>query len=347
MQKPSRLSLALRVAVSASLVLFSACKDSNGETSSKAAAPVQDAQTKPQVAVAGPAPVAPVQEAAVARLGQVQVGADELALQLKGITSAQYQLLQQNRGSLEQWLRERLAEKALYEQALNQGWDDKPEIRQSVEQARRQLIVQSYLQSVSQPPESYPSDAELTQTYERNQAALQVPARYRIEQLFLPFTGQSDSDGKLKAQADEIVQKIRKSGNFAAVAQDLEKQAPGQVSRSETPLLPLEQLLPETRAAIAQLKTGQISEPVRSASGWHVLHLLHGEPARAATLDEVRGQLVRLMREQRQQDIAFSYLNGLLDTGTVTIDGGELSKVLERSAPEGTLATQVQPDAKP
>lgn len=340
MQKLSRTSLALRLAMGASLVLLSACKDSNGEPSAQPAQAEQNAPAQPATAAAPPAAGS---EIAVARLGQVQVGAEELALQLQGISRAQYQLLQQNRASLEQWLRQRLAEKALYEQALNQGWQDKPEVRRSLEQARRQLIVQSYLHSVSQPPDAFPSEDELTQTYERNKAALQVPARYRVEQLFLPFTGQADSDGKLKAQADELVQKMRKSGNFSAVVQELEKQSPGLASRSETPLLPLEQLLPETRAAIAQLKTGQVSDPVRSSSGWHVLHLLQSEPSRAATLDEVRAQLTRLMREQRQQDIAFSYLNGLLDTGTVTIDGGELTKVLERSA----AVVQADPAAAP
>ena len=74
---------------------------------------------------------------------------------------------------------------------------------------------------------------------------------------------------------------------------------------------------------------GAVSDAVQSAAGFHVLKLTAQQPARTATLDEVRERLTQALRAQRQEQIAKAYLEGMLNTATLSIDGAELNKVLE------------------
>ena len=96
----------------------------------------------------------------------------------------------------------------------------------------------------------------------------------------------------------------------------------------DTGLQPLQQLVPEVRGAVARLKVGAVSDPVQSAAGFHVIKLTEQQPARTATLEELRDQLTQALRAQRQEQIAQAYLDGMLNTATLSIDGAELNKII-------------------
>ena len=73
---------------------------------------------------------------AVATLGQVVVSQEELQQFLQVLPAAQREAMRNDRVVLEQWLRSRLAEKAVVEQAKAQEWDKKAEIRSAIEEAQ-------------------------------------------------------------------------------------------------------------------------------------------------------------------------------------------------------------------
>lgn len=131
-----------------------------------------------QAALAKPSASAAA-EPAVARLGALQVAPDELKALLAEVPAETRAQLSENRDALERWMRARLAEKALYEQASAQDWQQRPQVKTLIDAAARQIVLRTYLESVSTVPEDYPSDAELQAAYQANKAQLAVPALYR------------------------------------------------------------------------------------------------------------------------------------------------------------------------
>jgi len=91
----------------------------------------------------------------------------------------------------------------------------------------------------------------------------------------------------------------------------------------------LNQLLPEMRPVVGKLKKGDVSAPVQSGQGFHVLKLVDMTPQATPTLAEVRDSLRNAMRQKRQQDAAAAYLQGLLSNQTVTVDGPALNAVVD------------------
>jgi peptidylprolyl isomerase len=280
------------------------------------------------VAAQQPAPLV-TNEPAVARLGNQQVSPEELKALLATLPTEAGEQLRANRGALESWIRSRLAEKAVLEQADAQGWRQRPEVERQTRAATEQIVFRDYLQSVSQVPADYPSAAELQQAYEAGKAGWVTPPMYRVSQIFLGVADPQTLE-TVRKQALELSKKVQAAPTeFAALASQYSQDRASAERGGDTGLQPLQQLMPEVRGVVARLKVGAVSEPVQSAAGFHVIKLTEQQPARTATLEELRERLTQALRAQRQEQIAKAYLEGMLNTATLSIDGAELNKVLE------------------
>ena len=282
------------------------------------------------VAAQQPSPVMPVAAGpAVARLGNQQVSPEELQALLATVPAQTREQLRGNREALERWIRARLAEKAVLEQADAQGWAQRPDVARQTRAATEQIVFRDYLRSVSQVPAEYPSAAELQQAYDAGKANWQTPPMYRVSQIFLAVSDSASLE-TVRKQAAELSKKAQSApADFAALATQYSQDRVTAERGGDTGLQPLQQLVPEVRSAVARLKVGAVSDPVQSAAGFHVIKLTEQQPARTATLEELRDQLTQALRAQRQEQIAQAYLDGMLNTATLSIDGAELNKILE------------------
>ncbi|WP_017906999.1 peptidylprolyl isomerase [Pseudomonas asplenii] len=266
---------------------------------------------------------------AVARLGNQQVAPEELKALLATLPADSREQLRSNRTALESWIRTRLAEKAVLEQADAQGWRQRPEIEQQTRAATEQIVFRNYLASVSQVPADYPSAEELQQAYDSGKSQWQTPALYRVSQIFLAVSEQSSLES-VRKQAVELSRKAQAAPDeFAALASQYSQDSETARRGGDTGLQPLQQLVPEVRGALSRLKVGQVADPVQSPAGFHIVKLTELQPSRTATLDELRDRLREALRTQRQQQIAKAYLEGMLNTATLSIDGAALNQVLE------------------
>ncbi|CAD0265666.1 peptidylprolyl isomerase [Pseudomonas veronii] len=266
---------------------------------------------------------------AVARLGNQQIDVPELKSVLASLPAESREQLRGNRGALEGWLRSRLAQKAVLEQADAQGWRQRPEVEQQTRAATEQIVFRDYMLSVSQVPADYPSAAELQQAYDAGKAQWMTPPMYRVSQIFLALNDPQSVD-VVRRQAQELSRKAQAApGDFAALATQYSQDPDTAQRGGDSGLQPLQQLVPAVREAVSRLKVGAVSEVVQSPAGFHVLKLTAQQPARTATLDELRERLTQALRAQRQEQIAKAYLEGMLNTATLSIDGAQLNQVLE------------------
>lgn len=266
---------------------------------------------------------------AVARLGDLQVDAKDVKALLAQLPAASQQQLRGDRAALETWLRARLAEKALYQQAEAKGWSQRPEVQAQTRAAVEQIVLRSYLSSMTQVPQSYPSEAELEQAYEASKASVQVPAVYRLSQIFLSVPDEQAADS-VRDQALALSKRAHAAGaDFAELARTYSQDQGSAARGGDIGPQPLAQLLPEARGVVPKLKVGEVSEPLRSSLGFHIIKLTEAQPARVASFDDVRGQLREALRAQRQEQLAKAYVDGVLNSGTLSIDGAALNQVLE------------------
>lgn len=274
-------------------------------------------------------------ESPIANLGSINISAAEVQQLLRAMPEGERAKVKSNREGLENWLRQRLAGEALLRDAQRKKWAERPEVKSRIDAAVKEtttrIVTGTYLESLVKLPAGFPSDAELRAAYERNQSQLNIAPTYRVAQIFLPVA--LDADGAtiaaVRSKAAELTKQAR-TGDFAALAKEHSQDAWSASKGGEVGNLPLAQLLPETREIVSSMQPSQVSEPVRSASGFHVLKLLASQPARPATLEEVKPTLQAALREQRQQELANEYLSKLAPSSEVKIDNAALEAALQR-----------------
>lgn len=265
----------------------------------------------------------------VARLGDQQVDTNDLKALFDQLPAASREQLSGDRTALEAWLRARLVEKSLYQQAEAKAWSQRPEVASQTRAAVEQIVLRSYLNSITQVPEDYPSQQELEQAYEASKASLQVPAVYRLSQIFLSVPDEQATES-VRNQAQALSKRAQAAGaDFAELARTYSQDQGSAQRGGDIGPQPLAQLLPEVRSVVPKLKVGAVSGPLQSTLGFHIIKLTEAQPARVATFDEVRGQLREALRAQRQELAAKQYVNEMINSSTLSIDGAVLSKVLE------------------
>jgi peptidylprolyl isomerase len=106
----------------------------------------------------------------IARIGDSEVTAGELRTAIANLDPNTQAAAAKDPQALSKLVRLILAQRLVLKEALEKKWDQNPGVVNTLNQVRNNAIAQTYLQSVSTPPETYPSDAEVQTTYDANKA---------------------------------------------------------------------------------------------------------------------------------------------------------------------------------
>jgi peptidylprolyl isomerase len=231
---------------------------------------------------------------------------------------------------LERLVRNELLRKAVLAEARQKGWDKRAELQPLIERARDQVVVSAYLGSLTRPAEAYPSEEELKQFYEANKTQLKAPAQYQLAQIFLAVSDDAD-----KARANdaakritELASRLAKPGtDFARQARENSEHKDSAAKGGDLGWLAEGQLVPEIRSALVKMVKGEVSAPIRTAAGWHLVKLLDRKPAAVRPLEEVRANLIAAVRQRKAQELERAYLETLASKSKPTINQIELNKL--------------------
>ena len=291
---------------------------------------------KPAASAAGAAgqkPVAPASHASVplTTLGAISVDRAEIDTLLDSLPPEQAAQLKGDRAAVERVIRARLSEKALVAQARDQGWTEKEDVKRTIALATEQTVFRSYLDSVSLPPETYPSQAELEAAYESSKSQFIQPASFRISQIFLAAPeGDANAVAQARKQAADILKRARaRQADFAAIARSSSQDSGTAKNGGDMGLFVLPQIVPELRGVVQGMKAGEISEPIQLRGGIHIVKLTERNEQSVAPLDAVKDRLRTALRSQHQEQAARAYLDNLLNAGTVSIDGKAISTLVQ------------------
>jgi hypothetical protein len=269
-------------------------------------------------------------EELVGKMGDVELHSTELKAILEAQPPDLRRQLATDPAALERLVRSELMRKAVLNEAKQKGWDKRQELQPLIERARDQVIVSSFVSNVAKPGDGYPSEEEIKQFYESNKAQLLAPAQFQLAQIFLPA-----AEGADKAKAEEARKKIgelsarmgKPGADFAKLAKENSAHKESAEKGGELGWVSEEQMVPEIRRAVTGMNKGEVSPPVKSASGWHLIKLLDKRPATTRPLADIRSNLIVAMRNRKSQDMERTYLEALAIKLPPTINQIELGKL--------------------
>ncbi|MDX5372526.1 MAG: SurA N-terminal domain-containing protein [Pseudomonadaceae bacterium] len=140
------------------------------------------------------------------------------------------------------------------------------------------------------------SDEELQELYRKEIANL---AEQRHAAHILLEVNDQQSDEQVQAKLEEVKQRLAKGEDFAALAKEL-SQDPGSAGNGgDLGFAGPGVYDPEFEKALYALKQGEVSAPVRSEFGWHLIKLLGVQAPEVPSFDSLKAKLEREVKAQQ------------------------------------------------
>jgi parvulin-like peptidyl-prolyl isomerase len=268
----------------------------------------------------------------VARVGESDVTAEEVRAALASLDSRQQAAVARDPALLSQTVRAILANRLVLKEALAKKWEQQPAVAAQLARARDNQIAETYLQSLTAPPESYPSEADIKSVYDANATAFLVPRRFQLAQIVVAVAKDADktAEDAARKKLDDLLKKAKQPGaDFAALARSGSDDAATAERDGEIGWVAEPDLRPEIRSQVIGLAKAAITEPVRLDDGWHILKMLDTEASHTRPLAEVRDALVQRIRTERAEANRRAYIAELFKQTPPVVNEIALSKLLD------------------
>jgi len=164
------------------------------------------------------------------------------------------------------------------------------QVRREIE---NQLISEKIYEQVTEGVKV--TDAEIEEYYNENKKDYRVPQSRDVRHILVAK----------KPLADRIYAQLQDGGNFAALARR-HSQDPGSKANGGKLTVRKGETVPPFDKAAFSLKKGQLSKPVKTTYGFHIVEALSDvKPASTTPLEDVEEQIrQQLLQEERQKAIA-------------------------------------------
>ncbi|MCH9048588.1 MAG: peptidyl-prolyl cis-trans isomerase [Proteobacteria bacterium] len=171
--------------------------------------------------------------------------------------------------------------------------------QRGVDNIVRELYLNQLL--TSKIPADFPTDKQVQEYYDKNKDNFVIEERVHTWQIFLPI--KEDMSVKdielLKKKAESITNNLKKKKtDFVSAANEYSKHEASRLSGGYMGLIKISELKPEIKAAIKTLKQGDISKPIKTDDGIHILKRGAIVPKQDITLEQVKPKITELMLKQ-------------------------------------------------
>lgn len=154
------------------------------------------------------------------------------------------------------------------------------------------------------------TDAQAKEHYEKNPAMFQRPERVKASHILLKLDEKADAAKVAEAEkkAKELSKEAKKKGaDFAELAKQ-HSEGPTAPRGGDLGFFEKGRMVPEFEAVAYKLKPGQVSDPVRTQFGWHVIKVFEHEDAGKVPFDEVKEMIVAQLEQQKIREAFDAFL---------------------------------------
>lgn len=224
---------------------------------------------------------------------------------LRAELPAQYQSIPD--AMLYDGLRDQITSQILLRQAAERaGIEDKAAVQRALAFQRTSFLAEIYIR---ERLNEQITEETVKAEYEKRYVDGPEVTQYKARHILVPD----------EAEAKEIAEEARKEGaDFAELAKSRSK-GPSAPNGGDLGWFEEGQMVPEFQAAAFALKPGEISDPVKTQFGWHVIKLEETRARPAPPLDEVREEIVGEM----SRTVTEAVIAELRESGDVTQADGQ------------------------
>ncbi len=189
------------------------------------------------------------------------------------------------------------------------------------ERYRQTILLSRTVQSEIRPTEI--TEEEVRIKYEEDKNLYEVPAKVELEQLFFPVAEDGSNQAEVVRVARGLVTRVSEGSDLQAEA------TLAGVEVQELGSIPLADLRGDLRAALDGVEDGGFTEPLVTAGGVQVIHVVKRISEGYQPFDEVEEDIKRRMGNTSYQEQSQGFVKRLREEYLVTIDQKQLDFILD------------------
>ena len=172
--------------------------------------------------------------------------------------------------------------------AAKAGIPDRPEIRRMLRQAEEQIVGQTYLDELLS---EQVSEEELRALYEKELKDFRREEEIRARHILL----------KTEKEAQDVLVQLRAGANFAELAD--KKSLDENTEGGDLGYFTKGMMIPEFGDVVFDMKKGQLSDPIKTPFGWHVVYVEDKRLANPPAFEDVRDEIKKAVMETKLQTV--------------------------------------------
>ncbi len=205
-----------------------------------------------------------------------------------------------------QFLESVITRNLLMREALRRGIDRRPAVADRIAMARKSIVLEALLRDVAEKAPGL-SDEALRKIYDEDPAMHQVGERVRVSHMLF----------RDKARALEILRRAKAGEPFETLMKEVAARN-GEVA-ADLGEIERGNFVKEFETAAFATPPGEVTGPVQTTYGYHVIKVYSKSPAGAISFEEMKPKLVAEQREQAQRDAFEGLIAGLRKQATVRV----------------------------
>ena len=186
----------------------------------------------------------------------------------------------------------------LYLDAVENKLEEEEAFKKELEIAKENILKQYAINKIFQ--DIVISEEEINQFYNENKEHFQTPESARASHILV-----DDEE-----QAKEILEEINNDLAFEEAASKYSN-CPSKTQGGDLGEFTRGRMVPEFEAAAFSMEEGEISEPVQTQFGYHIIKLAYKKESGISPLEEVKNQINQQLIMMRQQEKYLDKTEGL------------------------------------
>jgi peptidyl-prolyl cis-trans isomerase C len=220
-------------------------------------------------------------------------------------------------------LRGVVGEYLLYKKAVESNIEQKPEVQNRLNILKKKLVVEAFLEEKAA---SQVTPAAVKAEYDKQKEATSGEMEVRASHVLV----------KDKETADKLLKEIKAGKSFDEVAKANSTDKSSAIAGGDLGYFTKDKMVKEFADAAFTVKVGEVSEPVKTDFGWHIIKVTDSRKKAMQPFIDARPAI-----EQKLRGVALgNYINSLVDSSAVDYLDKDGKKLDFTKVPRETKAAQ-------
>jgi peptidyl-prolyl cis-trans isomerase D len=161
-----------------------------------------------------------------------------------------------------------------------------------------------------------PTEEDLKALYEEQKSQLTTAERRKVSHLLITVDGDKpEADKVASSKAAELRQRIAKGEDFAKVAKESSDDPTSAAKGGDLGFMTRDAMEPSFADAAFKLNKGEVSEPVKTSFGYHLIKVTEIETPKVQTFQQMRAELVKSFQRQAAENKFYELGQKLTEQG--------------------------------